>query len=147
MSGLIFLYALAGALSVALVLFLVRLVHERMVRVLEPEGIVRRSGRVRIRLTLRGYRGPVVRRASSFSIRTGELVLTGRRLVLVMPYLIPLGVPPWSAVTTELRDGKLYLMTEEPPEAQGKVEVTLNVPEPETWIAALQGARAAGRGA
>lgn len=131
------LYALGGVAAVLFVLYLVRLVHERGARRLEPEGILRRTGRVRIQLRLRGYRGPVVRRSSQFSIRTGELVLTKQRLVLLMPYLIPIAAPPWTSLRVEVRGGKLLVETTDPLEATGGVEVLLKAPDPEAWVAAL----------
>lgn len=123
---------------VLFVLFIVRRVHAAAFAKLEPEGVIRRSGRVRIYLKLRGYSGPRVTHSSATSIRTGELVLTKKGLVLLMPYTIRLGAPPWGALTTDVREGKLHLLTEAPPEATGKVEVTAHVPDAATWLPALR---------
>lgn len=133
--GVVFTALFAVAI-VMFVLFLVRKVHEAAVAKLEAEGIVRRSGRVRIKLRLKKYVSATMR-SGAYSIRTGELVLTGKGLSLVMPYVIRLGVAPWTALKAELKDGKVYLHTEQPPEATGSVEVTVDAPEPEAWISAL----------
>lgn len=131
------LLALFVVVLVQIVLFAVRRAHAAAVASLEAEGILRRSGRVRIRLALRHYVGPQVRRGGGFSIRTGELILTGKGLVLVAPYALRLGAPPWNALTAEVREGKVYLQTDQPPDATGAVEVTVNAPEPEAWVAAV----------
>jgi hypothetical protein len=135
LGGILFT-ALMAVVVMQFVLFLVRKVHARAVARLEPEGIVRRSGRVRIYLKLRNFVSAHMRSGAT-SIRTGELVLTGKGLVLVMPYPIRLGAPPWTALKAQVIDGKVHLETEQPPEATGKVEVTVHAPEPEAWISAL----------
>lgn len=109
---------------VQFILYGVRRVAAAAFARLEPEGIVRRSGLVRMHLKLRGYSGPEVTHSSATSIRKAELVLTKKGLVLLMPFTIRLGAPPWNALTVEVVEGKLHLVTEQPPDAKGRVEIT-----------------------
>lgn len=136
--GIVVVGALFAFALVRFVLFLVGKVHDKNVALLEPEGILLRSGRVRVYLKLRGYRGTQVTLSSMTSIRMGELVLTKQGLVLVMPYAIRIGAPPWTALTVDTPEGKLHLVTEQPPEATGKVELTAPVADLGAWVAALK---------
>ncbi|MDP1829368.1 MAG: hypothetical protein Q8L48_39245 [Archangium sp.] len=129
----VFVFAL-----VQFILYGVRRVHAAAFAKLEPEGIVRRSGLVRTHLKLRGYSGKEVTHSSATSIRKAELVLTKKGLVLLMPFTIRVGAPPWNALTVEVLEGKLHLVTEQPPEATGQVEITAHLPDADGWLASLR---------
>lgn len=123
---------------VQFILYGVRRVHAAAFAKLEQEGVLRRSGPVKVHLSLRGYSGREVTHSSATSTRSAELVLTRKGLVLLMPFTIRLGAPPWNALTASVREGKLHLLTEQPPEATGKVEVTAHLLDADTWIASLR---------
>lgn len=144
---LIVVIALVGsagitAIVLTIVFSAVRRRTQRAMAELEPEGIVKDSGSVRVSWRFHDFRAPRIYTSVGAQVGPGRLVLTRRRLA-VLPG--SWRRPGFDALTPEVlakfqvgtKDGKLHLHTESPPGATGTVDVYASVPDATAWVSAL----------
>lgn len=140
---------LVGAL-LFFILSAVRRSTARALAALQGEGIVLDSGRVHMKLTFRGFRGPSVAIGVGVRAGPGRVVLTQRRFAFV-----PWGRNRFGFTSTDrellgrfqvgVDEGRLHLHSDNPPNASGTVDIYLSVANPAEWVEALTAAGAARR--
>jgi len=131
-------------LMVVGVFALVGRITARLISSLEPEGIVQRTGRQKIRVTLRGFRGAGRYASYKLSINYGELVLTERSFAVAAgTLLVRFDLGSLSSAEVWVEGGRLGFKSDRPSDASGTVEVRVALPDAEAWCARLveRGAR------
>lgn len=118
-------------LLVGFIVLVTRGIAARFVAELEAEGIVRRSGRVVVGISLKQYRSARFGSASrAVSRKGGELVLTQRGLAVVSQRVFRFA-PPDTEVWVE--GETLHLLTEKPMEASGTIDISAKLPDAAAW--------------
>jgi hypothetical protein len=150
--GLMVALIVAGALLFAgtlvfVILSAVRRQTARALAILHGEGIILDSGRVHLKLSFRGFRGPRVAIGIGVNAGPGRVVLTQRRFAFV-----PWGQNRYGFTTTDrellnrftvgVDEGRLHLHSDNPPNASGTVDIFVSVTNPAEWVAALTAAGA-----
>ncbi|MGD0524546.1 MAG: hypothetical protein ABSE49_05365 [Polyangiaceae bacterium] len=153
--GLLVALIVAGALLFAgtlvfLIVSAVRRQTARAMAVLHGEGIILDSGRVHLKLSFRGFRGPRVAIGIGMNAGPGRVVLTQRRFTFV-----PWGQNRYGFTTTDrellhrfavgVDEGRLHLHSDNPPNASGTVDIFVSVANPAEWVEALTAAGAVRR--
>lgn len=119
----------------------------RALTILHGEGIILDSGRVHVKLSFRGFRGPRVAIGIGVNMGPGRVVLTQRRFTFV-----PWGQNRYGFTTTDrellnrftvgVDEGKLHMHSDDPPNAKGTVDIHVSVSNPAEWVEALTSAGA-----
>ncbi len=123
---------------------LVARLSARLVEGLASEGIVRRSGRRTIGITLRGFRSPTRSASHSASRGFGELVLTERGFAVVVgTVLVRFDEAGLRVAEVWVEGDALRFRSDKPQEATGSVDVRVRLPDAGDWreLLVARGAR------
>jgi hypothetical protein len=126
------IFALVGRLSA------------RLVESLATEGIVRRSGRRTIGITLRDFQSPTRTASHSASRGFGELVLTERSFAVVVgTMLVRFDGAGLASSEVWVEGDALRFRSDKPHEAKGSVDVRVPMPNAGEWreLLVARGAR------
>ena len=154
-TGLIILFvSLAVGIPVliaAILLLVFRLIRRATARAraeLNLEGVVLESGRLWITIRYKGYRAPGFYRGGGVTKTRTYLVLTRKRLTLLMPgsqsnqrlfwrgYAIARGdLGRFTVGVAE--DGALHIHSDDPPYAKGSIDYRIAVGNAAAWVKAL----------
>lgn len=113
---------------------LVGRITARQIARLEPEGIERRSGSRRIKITLRDFRSPGRIASHRMSINYGELVLLREAVVVVTGvFMVRFANRDLDAAEVWVDGENLHFKSSKPQDASGSVEIRVPLPDAEAW--------------